>query len=48
MDNQSLEDYRLNLLNIINFATKENYKYFNRVKNLEITLYKILEISGFL
>jgi ATP-dependent DNA helicase RecG len=44
MENNTLtiEDYRLNVLKMIHFAIKEDYKYFNQVKNIEITLYKIL------
>ncbi len=42
-DNLTVEDYRLNILKMLNFATKDNFKYFNQVKNLEITLYKIIE-----
>lgn len=42
-NNLTVEDYRLNILKMINFAIKDNYKYFTQVKNLEITLYKIIE-----
>ncbi len=38
----SIEKLRKNLFNIINFAIKEDFKYINRTRNLEITIFKII------
>jgi len=42
-NNLTTEEYRLNILKMLNFAIKDSYKYFNQVKNIEITLYKMIK-----